>query len=428
MGLGDVFTSTFAIFRRRIGAFVGLTLLQQLVFVVAMIVPFLVTFLVLLPDLLHSGSVSTATVVGVLAAGGGSLFLAVVLAGIAALYFNGLLVLTAHEASQQRFPTVSELRGLVKGYVGRILGLYLLGMLAALVGMILAGLPMVAGILTFVRLGGLDEGAGVNDQALAALVGGLVGSMALVVLVAVASFVVNVKLAYVAQVCAVERIGGFAALKRAWGLTGGSFWRTLGYLLVFSIAASVVQQVVSIVMRVVVAVPTSGYTSTPSTSYTPNDLAQLLLGGTMITVFVVMSVLVTAVQLLIVPVRTTYVTVMYADQLRRHELGPVAHAFSVSVPGYGGAQAGWTPPPGATYGAPRYGAPQPAPPQYGPPYGAPQYGAPQQRGPQQGVPQYGPSSPPSGLVQGLPSPSGSGTTTPYGPQTPDRPYGPPHSG
>jgi hypothetical protein len=34
------------------------------------------------------------------------------------------------------------------------------------------------------------------------------------------------------------------------------------------------------------------------------------------------------IQLVVVPLRHTYVTVMYGDQLRRLELGPVNHAFA----------------------------------------------------------------------------------------------------
>ena len=82
MSLGDVFTATFSVFRRRIGAFLGLTGLQQLVTAVAVMVPFFLTALVLLPDLLASRAPSDTTIgLAVLSVFGG-FFIAAVVAGI----------------------------------------------------------------------------------------------------------------------------------------------------------------------------------------------------------------------------------------------------------------------------------------------------------------------------------------------------------
>ena len=63
MSLGDVFAATFSVFRRRIGAFLGLTGLQQLVTGVAVIVPFALGAIVLLPALL-TGSRLSGTSIG----------------------------------------------------------------------------------------------------------------------------------------------------------------------------------------------------------------------------------------------------------------------------------------------------------------------------------------------------------------------------
>ncbi len=107
-------------------------------------------------------------------------------------------------------------------------------------------------------------------------------------------------------------------------------------------------------------------------------------------VYVVMAI----VQLLIVPMRLVFVTVMYGDQVRRRELGPVNHAFGVDVPGQYGRPASAAP-----YGPVSYGTPpgymQPPtsygpPPTYGPPTSYPQTPPP---GPQ--PPSYGP--PPTGF-------------------------------
>ena len=71
------------------------------------------------------------------------------------------------------------------------------------------------------------------------------------------------------------------------------------------------------------------------------------------------------VQVVLVPLRHAFVTVMYGDQLRRQQLGPVNHAFAVNVPGYGPAP----------YGQPGYPQQPGFPPQpgYGP-YGRDLYG------------------------------------------------------
>jgi hypothetical protein len=79
------------------------------------------------------------------------------------------------------------------------------------------------------------------------------------------------------------------------------------------------------------------------------------------------------IQVVIVPLRHAFVTVMYGDQIRRQQLGPVNHAFGMNVPGYGPQQG---------YGYPQGGYPYPPagqPPQYGQqpgysPYGQDLYG------------------------------------------------------
>ena len=64
----------------------------------------------------------------------------------------------------------------------------------------------------------------------------------------------EVKLAYVMQVCALEDLSGMAALRRAWDITREAFWRTLGFLLVFGLAAGAAQQVVSVAGQAIMSV------------------------------------------------------------------------------------------------------------------------------------------------------------------------------
>src|SRR5664279_5367350 len=141
MSLGDVFAATFSVFRRRIGAFLGLTGLQQLVTGVAVMVPFVLGVIVWLPVLLTGSRPSDTSIgLGLLLVLVG-VFVAAVVLGIVTLYFDGMMITCANEATQGRFPTVRELRALNRGYVGRILGLYILALLAYLVACLLYTSP-----------------------------------------------------------------------------------------------------------------------------------------------------------------------------------------------------------------------------------------------------------------------------------------------
>jgi hypothetical protein len=193
-----------------------------------------------------------------------------------------------------------------------------------------------------------------QNQALWAMLSGMGVTALLMVVVAVGAFVISVKLAYVAQVCAVERVSGFTALRRAMNITKGAFWRTLGYLLVFSLAAGAAQQAVSFVMNFAMSA-ISPMTSQSSESAVLNMVRS---SSFMIMIAAVFAVAL-AIQVVIVPLRHVFLTVMYGDQLRRPQLGPVNHAFAVNVPGYGPApygQPGYPPQPGyGPYGRDLYG-------------------------------------------------------------------------
>jgi len=388
MSLGDVFTATFSVFRRRIGAFLGLTGLQQLVTGVAVMVPFALGAIVLFPVLLTGSRPSNTSIgLGLLLVLGG-FFVAAVALGIVTLYFDGMMITCANEATQGRFPTMSELRALNRGYVGRIIGLYILAMLAYLVAVALVFLPFIfsfAGMMAVINEGSSSS----QNQGLWAMLSGMGVSALLMVVVAVGAFVISVKLAYVAQVCAVERVSGFTALRRAMNITKGAFWRTLGYLLVFSLAAGAAQQAVSFVMNFA----TSAISPMTSQSSESAVLDMVRSSSFMIMIAAVCAVAL-VIQVVIVPLRHVFLTVMYGDQLRRQQLGPVNHAFAVNVPGYGPApygqpgypqQPGYPPQPGYGPQQPTYGA-QPG---YGP-YGRDLYGeAPGQQPPYGEQPPYG---------------------------------------
>ncbi len=348
MSLGDVFTATFSVFRRRIGVFLALTGLQQLVSVVAIAVPVVLSLALLLPNLAMSTGPSDATIGLAILIVFGGFFLAAVVTGIVALYFDGMMITCANEATQGRFPTTIELRSLNKGYVGRIVGLYLLAMLAYLVGAVLVSLPLLfslAGMIAVLNAGSSEA----QSDASLAFIGGLSVTLLLMLALVAGAFVIGVKLAYVAQVCAVERLSGFSALRRAWGMTKGAFWRTFGYLLVFSLVAGAVQQAISVAVNLFA--PTMSNLSS-SVSSSGSAVLAMLRSSTFIMMIVAVYGIALLIQVVMVPLRIAFVTVMYGDQLRRQQLGPVDHAFAMNMPGY--AQPGYGYPP-AGYGYPQTG-------------------------------------------------------------------------
>jgi hypothetical protein len=197
-------------------------------------------------------------------------------------------------------------------------------------------------------------------------------SFLLMIVVALGAFLISVKLAYVAQVCAVERLSGFAALRRAWDETKGAFWRTLGYLLVFSLIAGAIQQAVSVVMNFAV----SAVSPQISASSNESTVLAAFRSSTFIMLIAAVYALFILIQVVMVPLRHVFVTVMYGDQLRRQELGPVNHAFGMNMPGY--PQQGYGSPQGG-YAYPPAGQPAGQQPQYGQqpgysPYGQDLYG------------------------------------------------------
>ena len=147
MSLGDVFTVTFSVFRRRIGAFVALTALQQLVTVVALVAPVMLSVLVFVPDIVRNTEPDGWTVLAFVLTAAASFVVALALAGIVSLSFTGMMIGCANEATQQRFPSLRELRTLTRGFVGRFVGLYLLGVLVYVFAAALVSAPLVAGFV-----------------------------------------------------------------------------------------------------------------------------------------------------------------------------------------------------------------------------------------------------------------------------------------
>jgi hypothetical protein len=307
----------------------------------------------------------------------GIVLVASLIAGLIGLVVSGMLVRLSGESLNQRKPTLSDLIGTIGGFVLRILPLVVLGLVVYLVAFGLVLTPM---LLSLGTLGDLNP----DPEAIAS---GVLISMLLMLPVGVLAVFVGVRLLYVIPVISLEEAGGMTALRRAWALTGGAFWRTFGTLLVVYLMVYAVTMVVNMAGQVFMV----GALESLGTS--ANPLSPEFFGG-MMSAMAVPLVAQSLLQVVTVPFLQAAITVMYVNRTR--ELAPPAAHQGYGAPfpqGYGSPQ-GYRPQPPQGYG--------PAAPQ------APGYGWPPQG---QHPAQYSPAwQPPSG-----------GTYPP--PPVPPSPYG-----
>ncbi len=173
-------------------------------------------------------STSFSTDQGVSAASGlvGSVLLPGLLTAAALVVLSGLLTIAVADAVIGRKPSIAQVFARIGGRgILRILGLTLvLGLGGVLLFALCAG-PVVA--LAFWQ----------------PWVAGVVGLILLLALFVVGIYVIPVT-SFAAPVLLLERTGIFAALARSWRLVRGSYWRSLGILLLTSLIGIVASGVV----------------------------------------------------------------------------------------------------------------------------------------------------------------------------------------
>ena len=409
MTLGGIFSTTFAIFRRRLGLFIGLTAMPVAVTLVVAIILGVVIFAVvgtLFASFNGDGIVPALLLLGLIYVVG------IIIMGLSYVYAQGMMVIAACETMEHRYPSFAEVRQLSKGFLGRYVGVYLLLTLAVLVLTILCYIPMILGAVS--AFSQLTSRHSSPQAGITSFAGGFLLSLLLSLTVAVAIAVIGVRLAYLIQITATEKLRGMAILKRSWDLTRGEFCRTLGFLLLPALALSVVHFVLNITANVI-----SSAAGSVSTDLKTQTIAMLTVGA----IFAGLSLIVSLVE---TPLMLIYVTVMYVDQVRRsalpaHGYGPAGY----QPPGYAQAPAygpaGYQPPGYAQApqapagGAPGYGAQAPG---YGQAPQAPGYGA--------QAPGYGTAAPGYGTSPGS-APGYGGSYGPPGSGSPQGPYGTPGS-
>ena len=361
MGLGDVFGTSFSVVMRRFGRLASIALVQQLITLLFTVPVALYAAWVLFPQL----AAPTFSSVDWASGSSGAVALGVVTQIVNAfvtVYFTGLLVHVSHQAMLGQNPDLAELRALNRGTLRRVGPLYAVAMLAQYLAIAVGTLPLVG--LFPELISGASTSAGMSQDVAMRFLGVWAVTMLTIGVVSVVGGIVVVKTIYLNQVGTVEALGWTTAVKRAWALTKGSFWRTAGYLIVMSLAVGAVQQVVGMIAEVAVLTASPGMFSSDPRAMFSNGSFWLFYG--------VMFGLMAIVQVVCVPFQVAFVTVMYVDQVRRISQGPVPRP----MPG----QYGWQP---------RHAYPQQ------PPVWPQQPASQQPTWPQQQAPHQPPFAPPS---------------------------------
>lgn len=155
---------------------------------------------------------------------------------IPAMY--GALVWAAAQTTQQR--SISLLGAYDYG-AGRMLALIGASMLLALVFIVVLGIPfgMIVGWGVFATTSLSRGGSDVSSM-------GFIPLLFLFLLIGlVVLLVLSIKLIFTPQAIVLEGNGAWAAFRRSWDLTGGSFWRIFGILLLVFMMTFILSFIVS---------------------------------------------------------------------------------------------------------------------------------------------------------------------------------------
>ena len=140
--------------------------------------------------------------------------------------------------------------------------------------------------------------------------------LALALPVVLVSYVISIRFLY-APICAVlEEKGPIEAVKRSWALTSGSFWVTLGRVILINVVVGFIAGMIVQIIGIIAAIFMFTILSDPSTVW-----STIILYG-------VISALQMLAYSLVVPILAAYQTLMYVDEkIRKENFAPLlAHA------------------------------------------------------------------------------------------------------
>ena len=238
-----------------------------------------------------------STIVGYIALLAGSFLAGTVLDGVLSVAVSQLVI--------GKKITFKQSWALVKPRLWSMLGASFLSMLAV-------GSPLLVLVILFF----MSLYSWPGSDAFFSLFGLL---LALALPVVLVSYVISIRFLY-APICAVlEEKGPIKAVKRSWALTSGSFWVTLGRVILINVVigfiAGMIVQIIGII-AVIVMFTILGDPSSPS-----NVWSTIILYG-------VISALQMLAYSLVVPILAAYQTLMYVDEkIRKENFAPLlAHA------------------------------------------------------------------------------------------------------
>lgn len=308
--LTDLFSGSFSALRKNPSVLFGFTIIVMtvvaLLSLAGTMLP-LFSFTSLMGDLdpqasskalLDSAYMSVvSTIVGFIALLAGSFLAGTVLDGVLSVAVSQLVI--------GKKITFKQSWALVKPRLWSMLGASLLSMLAV-------GSPLLVLVILFF----MSLYSWPGSDAFFSLFGLL---LALALPVVLVSYVISIRFLYT-PICAVlEEKGPIEAVKRSWALTSGSFWVTLGRVILINVVvgfiAGMIVQIIGII-AVIVMFTILGDPSSPS-----NVWSTIILYG-------VISALQMLAYSLVVPILAAYQTLMYVDEkIRKENFAPLlAHA------------------------------------------------------------------------------------------------------
>ena len=239
-----------------------------------------------------------STIVGYIALLAGSFLAGTVLDGVLSVAVSQLVI--------GKKITFKQSWALVKPRLWSMLGASLLSMLAV-------GSPLLVLVILFF----MSLYSWPGSDAFFSLFGLL---LALALPVVLVSYVISIRFLY-APICTVlEEKGPIEAVKRSWALTSGSFWVTLGRVILINVVvgfiAGLIVQIIGIIAVIFMFTILGDPSSDPSTVW-----STIILYG-------VISALQMLAYSLVVPILAAYQTLMYVDEkIRKENFAPLlAHA------------------------------------------------------------------------------------------------------
>jgi membrane-anchored glycerophosphoryl diester phosphodiesterase (GDPDase) len=231
LDLGTILGAAFKTMRHNPKPTFGTALLMQgIVYVFAIVVVGLVTFLSLSRIDFANSQDQTQIVAGSYGTIAISAIVPILLSIAASALLQGIIVLAVMRATLGEKPKLRQLLRMARGRIWALIGWSMLVMLAVVVGVGVI-------VLLIVLLALSNSVAGIVVAVLVGVLGGLG--------LAVCWVWLNTKLSLVPSVLMAEHTSIRGAMRRSWALTNRSFWKTFGIQLLVAVIVGVASQVIT---------------------------------------------------------------------------------------------------------------------------------------------------------------------------------------